>query len=150
LGKVEQAIRQQLDKQDSLKRRRRHDMVLDGEICVYPSSGDNDLESRKEDFLTTMRQIRTLKRQMDDPVYQIFDVIGLDVFRQGKGGPLFQERQQQLEDFIRSYQGDYLSLVQQTPVSSPDQLAVLKDKVARFGWEGLIVRKNVKYEGKRR
>ncbi|SAL96634.1 hypothetical protein [Absidia glauca] len=148
LGKVEQAIRQQLDKQDSLKWRR-HDMVLDGEICVYPSSDGDDLESRKEDFLTTMRQIRTLKRQMEHPVYQIFDVIGLDVFRQGKGGPLFQERQQQLEDFIRSYQGDHLSLVQQTPVSSPDQLAVLKDKVARFGWEGLIVRKNVKYEGKR-
>lgn len=150
LGKVEQAIRQQLNKQDP-SNKRRNDRVLDGEICVYPDDDDDtNLESRKEDFLTTMRQIRTIKRQMDNPVYQIFDLIALDVFRQGKGGPLFHERQQQLKDFIRSYHGDHLSLVQQTPVSSPDQLAVLKHKVARFGWEGLIVRKNVKYEGKRR
>ncbi|KAI8333385.1 hypothetical protein BC941DRAFT_434578 [Chlamydoabsidia padenii] len=148
LAKVEQAIRLQLNKQDFSPK---NDMVLDGEICVYPSSSYDDYveDTRKEDFLTTMRQIRTLKKQMDDPVYQIFDLIGLDVFRKGKGGPLFSERQQQLEEFLQSYTGQHLKLVQQTPVFSSDQLVPLKRKVAQFGWEGLILRKNVNYEGKR-
>ncbi|ORZ24655.1 hypothetical protein BCR42DRAFT_403395 [Absidia repens] len=169
LGKVERALQQQLlDNHDVLKQQQLSSgFVLDGEICVYPSAhyddddddGDNgdcdaigiddNQDSRKEDFLAAVRQIRTLKKEMDHPVYQIFDLVTLDVFRQGKGGPPFDERQQQLKDLVGSYCGDYLQLVKQTPVFSKEQMMALKEKVGRFGWEGLIVRKNVSYEGKR-
>ncbi|CAO3581509.1 unnamed protein product [Absidia cylindrospora] len=175
LGKVERALRQQLlDNHALLKQQQLPcDFVLDGEICVYPSAHDDgdddgdsdsggcgaigieeedvdDQDSKKEDFLAAVRQIRTLKKEMDHPVYQIFDLVTLDVFRQGKGGPLFDERQRQLKDLVGSYCGDYLKLVKQTPVFSKEQMMALKRKVGRFGWEGLIVRNNVSYEGKRR
>ncbi|KAI8100042.1 uncharacterized protein BX664DRAFT_322724 [Halteromyces radiatus] len=153
LEKVESAIRQQLD---SLKKQQQHiDFVLDGEICVYPTqpdtyiNGDDVDDVRKEDFLETIRQVRTAKRQMEHPVYQIFDLINMDVFRQGKGGPLFDQRQQQLRDMFGSYTGDYLKVLKQTPVMCKDQLMDMEQKVGRFGWEGLILRKNIPYEGKR-
>ncbi|KAK4510270.1 uncharacterized protein ATC70_004700 [Mucor velutinosus] len=121
-----------------------HDeFVLDGEICAYTS---DDLKN--EDFLKAMGQVRRFE-EMENPVYQVFDRIQLDHFLQAKGDELFSERQQALESFIGTIPLPHLKRVVQTKLSDSNQLDRLKKEAIEKGWEGLMLRKDVGYEGKR-
>ena len=116
--------------------------VLDGEICVYSQEG-------MDDFLMALRQIRSLQQPMTNPVYELFDMINVQGFRQGKDSTRFMDRQQNLAQFIQSPQA-HLRMVKQIKIDTEEQLETLKSKAIEKGWEGLILRKNVAYEGKRR
>ncbi|KAI9488684.1 hypothetical protein BDB00DRAFT_772010 [Zychaea mexicana] len=147
LQKVRDAIRSRLledsdHNNDKQQQRQPSPFVLDGEICVF------NQDSSMEDFLKTLRQIRTLQQPMENPVYEVFDMVGVQGFREGKDLTRFKERQERLAQFIQSPQ-PHLRMVEQIKVDSPKQLAALKSKAVKNGWEGLILRKNVGYEGKR-
>lgn len=119
-----------------------NEFVLDGEICAY-NEGD-----KSENFLKAMGQIRRLNEEMENPVYQVFDYIQLQNFLSAKGDKTFSERQENLKTFV----GDKLShlkVVEQVKLESMDHLDKMKKKVIEKGWEGLILRKDVTYEGKR-
>ncbi|KAI8138953.1 hypothetical protein BJV82DRAFT_646320 [Fennellomyces sp. T-0311] len=131
LQKVEQSIRERF-KGDPF--------VLDGEICVY-----ND---GMEDFLQALGQIRTQQQPMPNPVYEVFDLVSMQGFRQGKDPMCFAERQKQLAEFIKDPQA-HLRMVEQIRIDTQKQLSGMKDEAIQKGWEGLILRKNVAYEGKR-
>ncbi|CAO3616315.1 unnamed protein product [Cunninghamella echinulata] len=164
LKKVEIAIQQQLTKHDYWNKPSRS-IVLDGEICVYPSDKNednlllqnnsnfihknNNQDNKKEDFLETVSQIRKANSDMDNPVYQVFDLIDMEVFRQGRGGPLFSKRQKKLVELFGTSTSNYFKILEQIPLTSNDQLLEMKQKVAKYNWEGLIIRKNVPYEGRR-
>ncbi|KAI7906111.1 uncharacterized protein BX663DRAFT_498812 [Cokeromyces recurvatus] len=119
--------------------------VLDGEICAY----SNDLGRINEDFLKAVSQIRRLNEQMENPVYQIFDCITLHDFLKTKGEQLFAERQAILKNFVGNIQRAHVKMVKQIKLESLEQLNRLKQKSIQMGWEGLILRKDVFYEGKR-
>lgn len=119
--------------------------VLDGEICVYKEGQDPPME----DFTMTLRQIKRQQEPMPNPVFQVFDLIDLDAFLKGKGNTLFTERQKLLFNFIGERQ-QYLDIVEQRRVNSVDELMHMKTEAVECGWEGLILRRNVSYEGKRR
>ncbi|KAI9306679.1 hypothetical protein BJ944DRAFT_263162 [Cunninghamella echinulata] len=162
LKKVEIAIQQQLTKHDYWNKSSRS-IVLDGEICVYPPNKNednlliqnnfayenNNQDNKKEDFLETVSQIRRANSDMDNPVYQVFDLIDMENFCQGKGGPLFSKRQKKLRELFGTNTSDYFKILEQLPLTSKDQLLEMKQKVAKYNWEGLIIRKNVPYEGRR-
>ncbi|KAG0184030.1 hypothetical protein DFQ28_000258 [Apophysomyces sp. BC1034] len=134
LQKVEEAIRNRIVGEHE-------DFVLDGEICIY----DNETT---ENFLAVNRQIRMKDQMMANPVYEVFDYIGTSGFATGKDATLFEERQRQLATFIQEPQ-QHLRVVQQTKVDSVKDLLQLKQKAILNGWEGLILRNNVAYQGKR-
>ncbi|KAI7855395.1 hypothetical protein BDC45DRAFT_568290 [Circinella umbellata] len=115
--------------------------ILDGEICVYSQEG-------VDDFLMALRQIRSHQQPMTNPVYEVFDMMNVQGFRQGKDSIQFMDRQQKLKQFIESPQA-HLRMVEQIKIDTEKQLETLKNKAIKNGWEGLILRKNVPYEGKR-
>ncbi|CEP16565.1 hypothetical protein [Parasitella parasitica] len=118
------------------------DFVLDGEVCAYSS------DMKHEDFLKAMGQVRRYE-EMENPIYQVFDRIRLDQFMQGKGDQLFSQRQKELESFLGTESLPHIKKVAQTRLTSLEQLDQLKKHSIEKGWEGLMLRKDVAYEGKR-
>ncbi|KAI8647427.1 hypothetical protein BD408DRAFT_427814 [Parasitella parasitica] len=118
------------------------EFVLDGEVCAYSS------DMKHENFLKAMGQVRRYE-EMENPIYQVFDRIRLDHFMQGKGDQLFTERQKELESFLGTNPLPHMKKVIQTRLTSLDQLDQLKKHSIEKGWEGLMLRRDVAYEGKR-
>ncbi|KAI8374837.1 hypothetical protein BD560DRAFT_446025 [Blakeslea trispora] len=119
--------------------------VLDGEICAY-----NESDPDREDFLKALGQVRRMNTEMENPVYQVFDYIPLDDFLDEKSNTLFSQRQQRLCEFVGQPSNlQHVKLVKQIRLRDFDHLDHLKQESARLGWEGLILRKDVAYEGKR-
>ncbi|ORE09729.1 DNA ligase/mRNA capping enzyme [Rhizopus microsporus var. microsporus] len=133
-----------LDIQKRLKETKlKEDFVLDGEICVYNESGKNEV------FSAALSQIRKLNEEMEVPIYQIFDFIPMDVFINGFGEIPFSCRQERLKAFLGNSPPEHLRMVQQVKLTSEDQLNQMQEEAAKNGWEGLILRRDVAYEGKR-
>lgn len=137
LQKVKSDILSRLEKTTE-----KNEFVLDGEICVY-NEGD-----KNEDFLKAMGQVRRMNEEMENPVYQVFDYIQLQSFLAAKGDVTFSQRQQQLKAFVGS-DLSHLKVVEQVKLENMDHLESMKKKVIEKGWEGLILRRDVPYEGKR-
>ncbi|ORX49530.1 DNA ligase/mRNA capping enzyme [Hesseltinella vesiculosa] len=153
LGKVEHSLRQQLQSNHTWHRQFPDGFVLDGEICVFASNSlsqtplSSHHPSCKEDFLATLRQIRSKGGSMPHPMFELFDLVDLRIFQQGLGGPAFHDRSLALQALLSP--DDHLHILDQYRITTKNQLTSLKEKVLDYGWEGLIVRKNVPYEGKR-
>lgn len=121
------------------------EFVLDGEVCAY-NTDDTD---ENEDFMKALSQVRRLNEEMENPVYQVFDRICLQSFLETKGDQLFSARQELLKKFMGDSCTPHLKLVKQTKLENMEQLSDMKAKSVQKGWEGLILRKDVPYEGKR-
>jgi DNA ligase-1 len=119
------------------------EFVLDGEICAY-----ND-DTKNEDFFKALSQVRRINEEMENPIYQVFDFITLQSFLEAKGDEKFVIRQKQLKKFIGKDPLPHIKLIEQKELTSMDQLDLMKEQAIVKGWEGLILRKNVAYEGKR-
>lgn len=119
------------------------EFVLDGEVCAYSA-----VDMKHEDFLKAMGQVRRYE-EMENPIYQVFDRIRLDHFLEGKGDQLFSERQRDLESFLGEEPLPHMKKVTQTKLTSLDQLDQLKKQSIEKDWEGLMLRKDAAYEGKR-
>ena len=114
--------------------------VLDGEICLFDKEG-NDY------FQGIMQEIRRKDHVIENPKYMIFDALTLTEFYNQKSSRKLVERFAHLELFFNK--NSYLELVKQIQVSSNEYLNFLSSQAAELGWEGLMIRKNVGYEGKR-
>ena len=132
LEKVEQAI----------KALGMTNVVFDGEICLVDADGN-------EDFQGIMKQIRKKEHQIKNPKYLIFDLISVQDFHAKKGNVNYEVRYDALKKFSTSLNSDYLQVVTQTEITNPEQFADMMSDADANGWEGLMLRKNVGYEGKR-
>ncbi|KAI7862949.1 hypothetical protein BDF14DRAFT_1959449 [Spinellus fusiger] len=135
LEKLEASIRNRLSPEDS-------SFVLDGEVCVYDEGSD------KENFLKSLSEIRKQNTPMPDPVYEVFDRIEVNDFIRGVGEEIHSVRQKRLAKFLGSPQKN-IRQVEQTKLDSIKVLSDWKQLAVARGWEGLILRKNITYEGKR-
>ena len=118
-------------------------VVFDGEICLMDKDGN-------EDFPGIMKQIKRKNHTIDNPRYVMFDYLTLSEFdNKSSEMPLtgrlgrFAKVAEHIESSI------YLSVLQQVVVSDDDHFAKLSSEAEELGHEGLMVRKNVGYEGKR-
>jgi len=117
------------------------DFILDGEICMMDEKGN-------EDFQGIMKQIKRKNHTMDNPKYVIFDYLTLEEF-DTKEGTI------KLEDRYINLQGcdlestDTLSLLEQYTIESDKQLSDMIDEAEYLGHEGVMLRKNSGYQGKR-
>lgn len=116
------------------------DMVLDGEICLTDADGN-------EDFQGIMKQIRKKDHTIVNPKYLVFDVITGAEFRSKTGSNKYLNRYAELVDLIKGY--NHISVVSQDMIADEAHYADLMHEADNNGWEGLILRKNVGYEGKR-
>ena len=118
-------------------------VVYDGEMCIVNKKGD-------ENFQSIMKEIGRKDHTIQDGLFQIFDFIPTDIFKKGEANSgTFTQRLYALQNLLLGKNLKYLDFLNQTPITSFDELDKLTTKASEKGWEGLMLRKNDTYKGKR-
>lgn len=142
LGKVEETI----------MRLNLRSVVFDGEICMVDSKG-------KEDFQSIMKVIRKKNYTIQNVKYKIFDYLTLTEFSNQRSIRKLSERLNALEGTIMTLQTilekerpndkGICEVLYQEKIDNLKHFQVWTDVASEDGWEGVMLRKNVGYKGKR-
>ncbi len=122
-------------------------VVLDGEMCIM----NGDLE----DFKQMAREVKLKDFECENPGYRLFDLITLEEFENKFSKFTFSERLLELNilyDNLAFKHPDiskYIKVLPQTKIESFDHYTALYNEAVEAGYEGLILRKDAVYEGKR-
>ena len=116
-------------------------MVLDGEIC---SVDDNGVEN----FVEAVSQVKRKSEVMDKFRYYIFDGLTLDEFYDGESDRTLSERTKDLTKWMAKLPSDQFRMVEQVDYSE-EAMVRMKAESAKQGWEGLMLRLDAPYKGKR-
>ncbi len=118
-------------------------VVYDGEMCIVDEEGN-------EDFQSIMKEIGRKDHVIQNGLFQIFDFIPYRMFSKGYGETgLFSQRINALQHIVLGKQNNLINFLEQSPISSFKELDDLTITASKRGWEGLMIRKNVPYQGKR-
>jgi len=118
--------------------------VFDGEICLIDENGN-------EDFQGIMKQLRRKDHQIENPAYMIFDMIYKPEFDNQKGSEILSERLSKLRGWLqgRFIDSNILRYTEQFTITDNDHFNYWSEMPTQEGWEGIMLRKDVGYEGKR-
>ena len=118
-------------------------VVFDGEICLMDENGN-------EDFQGIMKQIKRKNHTITNPKYVMFDYLTLNEFNAKESEATLTMRIARFGKHILHLENNScLSVLDQHVVSGDDHFAKLKADAEKDGHEGVMLRKNVGYEGKR-
>ena len=119
------------------------DFILDGEICMVDKDGN-------EDFQGIMKQIRKKDHQIENPKFFIFDFLTLDEFDDKVGTTPLTERLKNGYDLLpENINSSMLEFLPQEQLTTEEQFTEMAKEAEEAGFEGIMVRKNIGYEGKR-
>ena len=117
--------------------------ILDGEICMVDKDGN-------EDFQGIMKQIRKKDHQIEKPKFFVFDYLTLEQFDNQTGITPLTERLKNGYDILpENINSDMLEFLPQEQLTTEEQFTEMAKAAEDAGFEGIMVRKNVGYEGKR-
>ena len=118
-------------------------VVFDGEICLMDEDGN-------EDFQGIMKQIKRKNHTIANPKYVMFDYLTKLEFDNKESQSTLVERIGRFAKLdTRIADQDSLSVLDQHVVSDDNHFAAIKSNAESKGFEGVMLRKNVGYEGKR-
>jgi len=118
-------------------------VVYDGEMCIVDKNGD-------ENFQSIMKEIGRKDYTISNGLYQIFDFIPSVMFQKGEASSgTFSQRLFALESLLLGKTLKHIDYLSHIPVFSFEELDDLTKKASEKGWEGLMLRKNSTYKGKR-
>lgn len=117
-------------------------VTFDGEICLVDEKGN-------EDFQGVMKQLRRKDHQIENPAYMVFDMLSNKEFDNTKGDLLLEDRLRTLRPWIESSDSGILRYTYQYKITDNDHFKYWSEMSNQEGWEGIMLRKNVGYEGKR-
>lgn len=114
------------------------DWVLDGEICVMDENGN-------ENFHGLMKEVTRKNHTIENPRYNVFDILTLDEFEGKVTSRPFSERNAML---YRLQDPNYteVSVLDQERVTSQEVLDRWVATAKENGWEGCMLRKDVPYK----
>ena len=119
------------------------DFILDGEICMVDKDGN-------EDFQGIMKQIRKKDHQIENPKFFVFDYLTLEEFDNKTGTvPLTERLINGINNLPLTINSNMLEFLQQEQLTTEERFTEIKIAAEDAGFEGIMVRKNVGYEGKR-
>ena len=119
------------------------DFILDGEICMVDKDGN-------EDFQGIMKQIRKKNHQIENPKFFVFDQLTLEEFDNKTGvRPLTQRIFHGVATLPKNINSDMLAFLPQEQLTTEEQFTEMAKEAEEAGFEGIMVRKNIGYEGKR-
>ena len=124
---------------EEIKRLGITDLVLDGELCLMNEDGSDD-------FQGILKQIQRKGHTIENPRYQIFDILQAGEFAGEDESPLFSTRidcRGHLLGDIKS--STILEILPQVRIMDEDSLEELKSQSKDSNWEGLIARKDAHY-----
>ena len=116
-------------------------VVFDGEMCSVDAEGN-------EDFQRMMKEIRRKDHTVENGLYQTFDMIDLADFQSGVSEDTLLTRLSRLQDTIPE-DAKFLSVLYQERVEGDDHLQKWRQDSQNAGWEGLMLRLDTIYKGKR-
>lgn len=119
-------------------------VVLDGELCLVDDNGD-------EDFQGIMKQLKKKDHTIPNPSYKIFDILTTDEFysKKGKSNRPYSIRYVDLKETMKFNQCPCLSVLEHEKIQSDDDFNEWTGKANTNNWEGLILRADAPYKGKR-
>ena len=117
-------------------------MVMDGEVCIVDENGD-------EDFQSIIKEIKRKNHTIKNPLFQAFDLLTAKDFdtKTSKEDLIFRIRT--LEMVLADTTLKHLKYLPQYLVKGEEMLQEWLTKSQDNNWEGLMLRKNTKYKGKR-
>ena len=119
------------------------DFILDGEICMVDKDGN-------EDFQGIMKQIRKKDHQIENPKFFVFDYLTLEEFDNKTGTvPLTERLINGINNLPLTINSNMLEFLKQEQLTTEERFTEIKIAAEDAGFEGIMVRKNVGYEGKR-
>ena len=119
------------------------DLVLDGELCLMNEDGSDD-------FQGILKQIQRKDHTIDNPRYQIFDILLAGEFAGDEGSPLFSTRLDSREHLLGDLgSSTILEMLPQVRINDEDALEELKAQSKDSNWEGLIARRDTNYSSGR-
>jgi DNA ligase-1 len=119
-------------------------MVFDGEVCVVDDNG-------VEDFQGIMKEIKRKDHTIQNPKYKVFDYLMLDEFDNQKSERKLSDRLtcfNMIYDFSKK-ELKCIDVLAQWAVKSEEHFQELAELATKNNWEGLILRKDCEYKGKR-
>ena len=120
-----------------------YNIVMDGEICIVDENGD-------EDFQSIIKEIKRKDHTIENPLFQIFDMISLEDFENKTSREKLSERLDNLHMVMERIENlAYNKVLEQDLVTSWDMFESKMNLAVQSGWEGLMLRKDEKYKGKR-
>ncbi|KAK9722727.1 hypothetical protein K7432_002448 [Basidiobolus ranarum] len=122
-------------------------LVLDGEICVFKDG--RSTEGEVENFQAIMREITRNEHQVRDPLYFVFDVLTQKEYSMKGTSRRFSERLDFANQLFKGYNHPRIKLLEHTKVKDFAHLQQLKSIAFERRWEGLMLRRDTEYEGKR-
>ena len=118
-------------------------VVFDGEICLMDEDGN-------EDFQGIMKEIKRKNHTIKNPKYVMFDYLTKKEFDSKEGNATLTERIARFHKISGNIaHTECLGVLLQDVVTDDDHFARLSKDAEEKGFEGLMLRKNVGYEGKR-
>jgi len=120
-------------------------ITFDGEICLVDKEGN-------EDFQGVMKQLRRKDHQIQNPAYIIFDVLDNIDFDNTKGNIPLKTRLQKIRSWLAltgNNNSNILRYTEQVKIEDNNHFELWSEMSNQNGWEGVMLRKNVGYEGKR-
>lgn len=112
--------------------------VLDGEVCMMDAAGN-------ESFNGLMKEVTRKDHTIENPLYNVFDILTLDEFEGKVVSRPFNERVDMLWR-LRDYNNSAIYVIHQELVTSQDVLDRWVDTAKANGWEGCMLRKDVPYK----
>jgi DNA ligase 1 len=119
------------------------DFILDGEICMVDNNG-------KEDFQGIIKQIRRKDHTIENPKFLVFDSLTFEEFESKTSTRNLKERIETLwYSIFNTTNFQHIEPVEHIHLTSETQFAEMVSDAEKQGFEGIMVRKNTSYEGKR-
>jgi len=119
-------------------------MVLDGEVCIVDENG-------AEDFQGIMKEIKRKDHTIQNPKYKVFDYLMSDEFDSQKSKRTLSDRLGKFNMIYNTFGKELkcIDVLGQWEVESEDHFQELAELATKNNWEGLILRKDCEYKGKR-
>jgi len=119
-------------------------VVLDGELCLVDEDGN-------EDFQGVMKELRKKDHTIPNPSYKIFDMITHDEFysKKGESGRSYSIRYKNLKEVMKANECPCLSVLAQDRIKDDDHFQEWVKRGTDYGWEGVVLRADEPYKGKR-
>ena len=118
-------------------------VVYDGEMCIVDEDGN-------EDFQKVMKEIGRKDHVITKGLFQIFDFIPSEMFQRGEAlSGTFSQRLIALQNTLSGKNLKHISFLAQNTITCFHELDAIASTAASKGWEGLMLRKNSVYKGKR-
>lgn len=125
----------------SIKKLGLKNTVLDGEVCILDQNGN-------EDFQSIIKEIKRKDHTIENPFYYIFDLLTMNEFISKTSTRTLKRRLYSLTVSLSHIDSPYFTILPQhrgNDTVFADMIKSSKDG----NWEGLMLRKDTEYKGKR-